>query len=97
MKRLNSLICALVIPASMFGASANGPMIVNSTINYSYNQLTIVGQNFTNPSISFNKATIAVLSVNAAQTQIVAQLPTGVSPGTYLLTVTNPAIPNQPG
>ena len=97
MKLLSCLVCVLAVPAFMFGASANGPMITNSTINYSNNQITIVGQNFTNPSVSFNKAAISVLSVNAAQTQIVAQLPTGIFPGSYLLTVTNPAIPNQPG
>jgi hypothetical protein len=47
--------------------------------------------------VAFNKTNLAVVSVNAAQTQIVATSPPNAAAGTYLLTVTNPASPNQPG
>lgn len=86
----------LAPPLAMFAASANGPTITNSTINYTNSQITITGQNFTGTStVTFNKINIPLVSVTS--TQIVGTLPSNTAAGTYLLTVTNPAIPNQPG
>jgi len=98
MRRFCSLFCVLALPVAMFAASSNAPIITNSTINYVNNQITIVGQNFSNsPTVAFNKVNLTVVTVNSGQTQLVAQLPAGVVPGSYLLTVINPAIPNQAG
>src|SRR5215470_12971563 len=98
MKSVSIISMLVALQLSLFAASSAAPMISSTTINYINNQMTITGQNLTStPTVTFNKANLSVVSVNATQTQIVATLPSSLAAGTYLLTVTNPAIPNQPG
>ena len=98
MKYASFVLSVLALQLSMFAASASGPTISNTTIYYPNNQITITGQGFTSaPTVAFNKVNLVVVSVNAAQTQIVATLPLNLVAGTYLLSVTNPTSPNQPG
>ena len=95
--RIGVLLVAALEPV-LFAASGNAPTITNTTINYSTNQITITGTLFTSggtPTVTFNEVKITLGSAN--NIQIVANLPSGLSPGTYLLKVINPTIPNQPG
>lgn len=90
------LVVAVLEPA-LFAASGAAPTITNTTINYSTNQITITGILFTSggtPTVTFNGVGLTLGSTT--NTQIIASLPSGLSPGTYLLKVINPSIPNQP-
>jgi hypothetical protein len=97
-KLASCLLALFVFQFSLFAANSTIPTVASTTINYTNNQITISGQNFTSgPSVTFNGVKLIIVSVNAAQTMIVAALPSQITAGTYLLTVVNPAIPNQPG
>src|SRR5262245_58654124 len=86
-------VVCLAVSASTVGFAAQPssiPSIASTTINYSNNQITIVGQNFgSSPTVVFSGVRATGLSVNAAGTQITATLQLGIAAGTYLLTVTN--------
>lgn len=79
----------------MFGAltawAAGGPAIFTAVINSSSSQITITGQNFspagTAPTVTLVPARLTLVSFT--NQNIVANVPTGFAPGSYLLVVTN--------
>ncbi len=85
--------CALpvvLLLGSLFAAAAT-PLVNNSEINYTSNQITINGQGFSNnPVVLFNAINLAPL-VSATPQKIVANLPAATAPGTYRLNITNNA------
>src|SRR5215831_5030634 len=64
--------------------------VAGTTINYAAtpNQITITGQNFGTaaPVVVLDGTTLSLISNNS--TSIVAKLPSGLAPGSYVLTVT---------
>jgi len=88
MRRLLPAFLVLFTPFLAFAAT---PVVDNGTINYSTNQITLVGTGFepakTKPTVQFNGAALTVASFS--NTQIVATLPKGLAAGTFDLTVTN--------
>jgi hypothetical protein len=86
------LVAALLLFAPLLAFSASAvPAVQSGIINYVTNQVTLTGSNFEpgkdKPTVLFNGAALAVTSFS--NTQIIAALPTGVTPGTFDLTVTN--------
>ena len=103
MRRSKSVILVLLLavlyyPTLVF-AAAPAPVITSAKVDYSTNRITIVGQGFSpsgaTPAVTFNGVSIPVLTYS--NLQVVAAVPAGLAPGAYRLSVTNPAIPNQPG
>ena len=90
MRRIMSISLALLMFAPLF-ADAATPVVNSGTINYSTNQITLTGNNFqpnkAKPTVSFNGVSLTVSS--SSNTQVVATLPSGLTPGTFDLTVTN--------
>ncbi len=80
----------LLILAPLFAVAAT-PVVNSGTINYSTNQITLIGSGFqpakAKPTVSFNGAASTVGTFS--NTQIVATLPTGLTPGTFTLVITN--------
>ena len=80
----------LFVLAPLFALAAT-PVVNSGTINYSTNQITLTGSGFepnkTKPTIAFNGGALTVLTFS--NTQITATLPTGLTPGTFDLNVTN--------
>ena len=82
-----------VVLATLFLAAsplmAELPVVVSTTIKYSVtpNQITISGQNFgaAAPKVVLNNTTLTLISNT---TTIVANMPSGLAPGSYILTVT---------
>jgi hypothetical protein len=93
------LLFTLLASCFVHAASSTGPVINSATVNYSTNVLTVTGQNFTaaGPTVTATLNAIPLSLLSASNTQLVANLPAGLRPGTYRLTVTNSASPNQPG
>ncbi len=84
------LALALLVSAGAARAqsSSSGQLEVTQTeVNNSTNQITITGVNFGTslPSVTLAGAPLNVVS--STPTQIVADLPSGIQPGTYLLKV----------
>ncbi|HTB97587.1 MAG TPA: IPT/TIG domain-containing protein [Terracidiphilus sp.] len=81
-----SLLCA-----PLFALAATAVVVNSGAINYSTNQVTLTGTGFqpakAKPTLSFNGAALTTTTVS--NTQIVATLPTGLTPGTFSLIVTN--------
>lgn len=83
---------AVLLLSSLFAAAAT-PVVNNSVINYSVspNQITINGSGFqpqsAAPTVLFNNVTLTLGSFSNAQ--VVANLPTGTSAGSYRLRITN--------
>jgi Chaperone of endosialidase/Collagen triple helix repeat (20 copies) len=72
-------------------AISSGQVVVNrTTIDYALNTITVVGTNFgTNtPLVALQGVPLTVQSFNVSTGTIVATLPNGLSPGSYLITVT---------
>ncbi len=73
--------------------AAQAPVIVNTAINYSAspNRITISGSNFkpatAAPIVIFN--TLQLTLVSSTNTTVVANLPTTLAPGSYLMAITN--------
>jgi hypothetical protein len=92
MRRILALAVLLFAPLIAVSASA-APTVQSGVINYLTNQVTLTGTNFepgkVKPTIVFNGATLTVTSFS--NTQVVATLPTGITPGTFNLTLTNSA------
>jgi hypothetical protein len=71
--------------------AAGLPLIVSATVNYTQNTLTITGQNFgSSPSVTLDS--LAFTTVSSTSSQVVAAFPsgtppTGLTPGTYFLTM----------
>lgn len=88
---MRRLLPAFVLLFASSLAQAATPVVNSGTINYSTNQITLVGTGFepakTKPTVQFNGAALTVASFS--NTQIVATLPTGLAAGTFNLTVTN--------
>ena len=84
------LLGLITTPAIVFGQIPGMPEITESQVNYSANTLTILGRNFdtTKGTVSLAGTNLVIDSWNA--TQIVATLPSGIAPGSYLLTVALP-------
>ena len=80
----------LFVLAPLFALAAT-PVVNSGTINYSTNQITLTGSGFepnkTKPTIAFNGGALTVLTFS--NTQVTATLPTGLTPGTFDLNVTN--------
>ena len=78
---------AVLLVSSLFASAAapTMPLVNNSTINYSLspNQITIIGIGFqpstTAPTVLFNNVALAVVSFSG--TQVVANLPVIIQPG----------------
>ena len=84
----SGVVLATVLAASPLMAQL--PSVASTTINYSVtpNQITISGQSFgaSAPKVVLNNATLTLIS--NTNTTIVANMPNGLSPGSYILTVT---------
>jgi hypothetical protein len=80
----------LLILAPLFAVAAT-PVVNSGTINYSTNQITLTGSGFqpnkAKPTIAFNGSALTVSTFS--NIQVTATLPTGLTPGTFNLTVTN--------
>ena len=92
MRTIGHLTVLLAI--SLFAAAAPTPVVNSTQINYSTNQITVSGNNFSpggggTPAATFNSNAIPLVSFT--NTVIVATLPAGTVPGTYRLRVTNKA------
>ena len=90
---VRSALCALaltVILARTYADSSHQVVVDRTVIDYALNQITIVGTNFGSgtPSVSLQGAPLTVQSFNPTTGTIVAALPAGLSPGSYLLSVT---------
>ena len=91
------LALALLVAASLsLSASAQTPQLIiaAAAADPATSTITIVGTNFgAGGTVTLNLATVAVLFWSP--TQITASLPTGLAPGTYLLTVAQGAAATQ--
>ncbi len=80
----------LFVVSPLFAVAAT-PAVNSGTINYSTNQITLTGSGFqpnkAKPTVAFNGIALTISTVS--NTQVVATLPTGLTPGTFDLTVTN--------
>ncbi len=87
--RMTAALFLLILPP-LFAVAAT-PVVDSGTINYSTNQIMLTGSGFepnkTKPTIAFNGSTLTVSTFS--NTQVTATLPTGLTPGTLDLTVTN--------
>jgi hypothetical protein len=92
----NRGLCVWVFAAGICGAAFGQvsppglpkPVIQKASANFTTNQLTINGANFgTAPAVVLQTTPLAV--VTSSSTQIVAILPAGTMPGSYLLEVTS--------
>jgi hypothetical protein len=88
------LLQALLLSSAVVGSAATAtvsPVVNGVTVNYSLNEITVSGTGFlpasTAPTVLFNSTKLSLIS--DTNTKIVAHLPTGVSAGTFNLTVTN--------
>ena len=81
-----------ILTLSIVAFASNSPVILSVSINYSTNQITATGTNFsTSPTVTFGGTAVSVLS--STTTQITATLPTGLVAGTYKLSITtNPGL-----
>jgi hypothetical protein len=88
MRRIASVLLLVFCPLLAVAAT---PVVNSGAINYSTNQITLTGTGFepakTKPTVSFNGIALTVSTFS--NTQIVANLPAGLTPGTFDLTVTN--------
>ncbi len=86
--------------APLRAASASGPTILSATVDYSANTVAITGQNFTSAgptvTILLDDITLGQVSSTLTDKSVTANLPAGITPGNYRLTLTNSAMPNQP-
>jgi hypothetical protein len=85
-------VVALAFSTSLVAlGAASGPVVNNGTINYLTNQVTLTGSSFqpskTAPTVLFNGSPLALSTFS--NTQILATLPAGLTPGTFNLTVAN--------
>ena len=91
--RLRSLaLLALAIAGSLPHANAAvRPTVFSTVVNFSNNQLTVAGQNFSPhglaPVVALDNTKLVLVSFT--DNSAVATLPSGLSPGSYRLTVTN--------
>ena len=91
--RLRLVGFLVIVLAAAGPLAAQTPTFLNATINYSTspNQVTITGNYFSKnggaPMVVLNGQSLVVVSFT--NTTIVANLPLGLAPGTYVLTVTN--------
>src|ERR1700733_2537054 len=92
MRKTMSLVLVLLTPLFVSATTTTSVPVVNSvTVSYSSNEVTVNGSGFlpTNaaPAVLFNNTSLALVS--ATDATIVAYLPSGVTAGTFNLTVTN--------
>jgi IPT/TIG domain/Collagen triple helix repeat (20 copies) len=86
------IVVALFLFAPLLAVAASTvPVVQSAFINYLTDQVTLSGSNFepgkTKPTVLFDGAALTVTSFS--NTQIVATLPSAVTPGTFNLSVTN--------
>lgn len=87
------LVVFIVLTPTLLLA-VNNPVIDSVVINYTTNQLTASGSNFsTSATVTFEGASLTASSITS--TQFVVTLPTGLTAGAYLLAITN--TPGQTG
>jgi Collagen triple helix repeat (20 copies)/IPT/TIG domain len=90
MRRITLAVLLLFAPLLTL-AAPSAPVVQSGIINYVTNQITLTGSNFVpgkaKPTVLFNGAALTVTS--STNTQIVATLPSGITPGTFNLMVTN--------
>lgn len=103
LKRVCALLLTLVIGSSVMvlpaAAQSNNAAVINSvTVGYapntSPNQITINGVNFGTQPPTVRLRGVALALVSRTAIKIVATLPAGITPGTYLLSV-SPARSNN--
>jgi hypothetical protein len=92
MRKTMSLVLVLLTPLFVSATTTTTVPVVNSvTVSYSSNEVTVNGSGFlptnTAPAVLFNNTSLALVS--ATDATIVAYLPSGVTAGTFNLTVTN--------
>jgi hypothetical protein len=89
---------SLVVFLLLYAVRAFAVTIDSVTINYTNNQITISGkklsQGTTPPYVTFNEISLRVISASctlSGDCTATAGLPSNIAPGTYRLTVVNPA------
>src|SRR3984885_11851808 len=94
MRKTMSLVLVLLTPlfvSATTTTTTSVPVVNSVTVSYSSNEVTVNGSGFlpTNaaPAVLFNNTSLALVS--ATDATIVAYLPSGVTAGTFNLTVTN--------
>jgi hypothetical protein len=95
MRKTMSLVLVLLTPlfvsATTTTTTTSVPVVNSVTVSYSSNEVTVNGSGFlpTNaaPTVLFNNTSLALVS--ATDATVVAYLPSGVTAGTFNLTVTN--------
>ncbi|MBZ5663699.1 MAG: IPT/TIG domain-containing protein [Acidobacteriia bacterium] len=85
---LLTLVCFTVLASSVVWA-ASKPSITSAVADFQTNQITITGANFGTapPYVTIDK--LAATVVTYTPTTVVADLPNGIAPGAYLLSLTN--------
>ena len=88
----SALLPAVLLLSSLLtiqAYAASTPAIVSAVANFQTNQLTITGSYFGSavPKVTLDGTKLQVVSNSA--TTVVANLPTGINPGGYTLTLTN--------
>jgi hypothetical protein len=71
------------------GPTAPNPSIISAVANFQSNQITITGSNFGSkaPSVTVDGKSVKVAAHSGSQ--VIAALPTGIQPGSYLISLTN--------
>lgn len=83
-----ALACLVaLLPSASFATTK--PAIVSAEANFQTNQITITGSNFgtAKPYVTLNSQALTV--VTFTPTTVLADLPNGIAPGAYLLTLKN--------
>ena len=78
-------LCLLTISAGVQSGAddPHRPVITSAQANFTNNTLTVIGTNFgiKTPSVTLNATALTVAS--SSNTQVVANLPAGILPGSY--------------
>lgn len=88
-KAVLSLLLALVTIASSGAWAASKPSITSAVADFQTNQISIVGVNFGTVSPYVTLDGLVATVVTFTPTTILADLPSGIAPGSYVLSVKN--------
>ena len=95
MKTLNHAVFTVLLALVCFTAAfspnawAAKPTITSAVANFQTNQITITGTNFGTAKPYVTLDALAATVVTYTPTTVVADLPSGITPGAYLLSLTN--------
>jgi hypothetical protein len=88
-RRFAIAVLALIAPCLYGATTPPAPVVNEGTINYTSNQVTLIGSGFEprseSPIVLFNGSQLNLVS--ASDAQIVAKLPSSVVPGTFKVVV----------